>query len=173
MRDFLHHKIFITSFIAALLLGFLAWSFLRLNRGADELRAKLNDIQIKVLFNEQERKAIRLAQSTKDEYKSDLERISKIFVKKDQPIGLVEDLEGLAKASGNLFVIDLDENKSAEGKNLFFRVAVDGTQTSVIRYLKALELMPYKISVREMVFQKIDSEKATHRLSLLISVETL
>ena len=173
MRDIFSHKIFITSLISAVLLVSLIWSFLRLNSEADGLRAKLNDIQTKILFTEQERKAIRLAQITKDEYESDLKRISRIFVNKDQPIELVEDLESLAKASGNLFVIDLDENKSAEGKNLFFRIAVDGTQASVMRYLRALELMPYKISVSEMVFQKVDSEKATHRLSLLISAETL
>lgn len=172
MKDFFHHKIFITSFISVLLLGFLAWSFVRLNNWALTLRVKLNEIHADVFFAEHERKAVRLAEATIADREEDFGRINKIFVSKEKPVEFVEDLETLAKTSGNLFVIDLDENKSAEGKDLFFRLAVDGTQNSVTRYLKALELMPYNISIKELNFQRIDSDKSSHRMSLLISVES-
>ena len=173
MREFLHHKIFATSLVSLLVLTSLVWSFWKLNSLAVSLRAKLNEIHAEVFFNEHERKAIRLAEATIKEHQEDLARINKIFINKEKPVEFVEDLESLAKISGNLFVIDLDETKSAEGKDLFFRLAVDGNQASVTRYLKALELMPYKMSVKEAAFQRIDSDKATHRLSLLISVESI
>lgn len=173
MKEFVHHKIFITSVISIILLVFLVWSFLKLNNWAITLRAKLNEIHTDVFFAEHERKAVRLAEATIAAREEDLGRINRVFISKEKPVEFVEDLESLAKASGNLFVIDLDENKSAEGKDLFFRLAVDGNQASVTRYLKALEFMPYKISIKELNFQKIDSDKSSHRMSLLISVESI
>ncbi|MDP3710369.1 MAG: hypothetical protein Q8R29_01450 [bacterium] len=173
MKYFFHHKIFATSLIAVILLISLVWSFWKLNSLAVSLRTKLNEIHAEVFFAEHERKAIRLAEATMGERSDDLARINKVLINKEKPVDFVEDLEGLAKASGNLFVIDLDENKSGESKDLFFRLAVDGTEKSVMRYLKALELMPYKISIKELALQQIDSGKTTHRLSLLISAETL
>lgn len=116
----------------------------------------------------------------------DLSKINKFFVDRERPVGFIEDLEGIAKKTKNRIAIDFMETRS-KGKSLFFKLTIEGSESSTRKYLKLLELMPYKIRVEDLTFQKITiseiptfvrqpkgSEIAlSQRMVVLIQIDTL
>lgn len=117
----------------------------------------------------------------------DFAKISKFFIDRERPVDFIEGLEEMAKKTNNLIAIDFNEVQSKKSKNLFFKLTIEGNENSVRKYLKLLELMPYKIKVEALTFQKITTSEVpiffrqpkgsaatvSRRIIVLIQVDTL
>lgn len=166
----------------------LFWSFGRMGDKVEKLSASLTGIESRISSAEEERKTAELMKDFLKDNASDLEKIKGVSVTRDRPVEFVEKLEELAGQTNTLVSLDLDENKSRD-RDLFFRLAVDGNETTVRKYLKLLELLPYEIKVNEISLQKFASSaedflkpelkkrleeiRPTVRLFLFLNIKTL
>lgn len=169
----------ITVSIFGLVLG---WLFIRVKKASVALKETAD----KIALLETERKTARETQILFKVRAEDLTKINRFFVDRERPVEFIENLEKIAQKTKGQIVIDFDEGRSKE-KNLFFRLTVDGSEAGTRKYLKLLELMPYKIGVENVTFQKIIAgempafpsrpkvlkDTKSHRLTILIQVETL
>ena len=112
---------------------------------------------------------------------ADLERIKKFYLNPREPVAFVETLETVAKSTGNRITLTADEGTNSGG-GIIFRATLDGTQGSVVRFVRALERAPYLIHVQEISFQNVAAEKsggsgvslrAGARMIVIIRVRTL
>lgn len=184
---FIHRqKFFLTIAVATAGMGFFGWMMGWLLIQINEVGVTLRGVAEKMAKLEVERKTARGAHVFLKERAEDLAKINNFFVDRERPVEFIENLEEIAKKTKNQIVIDFDEGRSKE-RNLFFRLVVDGSEASIRKYLKLLELMPYKIKVGDLTFQKISvleqpaflsrsktlENPMSHRLVVLIQVETL
>jgi len=120
-----------------------------------------------------ERAGVRAVSLVADMRAADLERIKGFFVSRSEPVAFVETLEAVAKNTGNRITLTVDEGANP-GANLVFRATLDGTQGSVIRFVRALEYLPYLVHVQEISFQHVAADKsAGARMLVVIRARTL
>lgn len=93
---------------------------------------------------------------------NDLYRIGAFFVDRARPLDFVKSLQRAARMTGNFAEFTVDERASSGG-DLLFHASVEGTGRSVMRYMQALEVLPYIVSVEEMNFEKISAERRRSR----------
>lgn len=93
----------------------------------------------------------------------DLERINAFFVDRARPLDFVESLQRAARMTGNFAEFTVDERASSGG-DLLFRASVEGTGGSVMRYIQALEFLPYIVLMEEVNFEKIPAESRRPRV---------
>lgn len=176
MRLSPYQKLIATVIFALSLAGISVWIFGGLSASARNGITMLQEIESRIAILEGERKAARLFDSFSEERQEELGRIRRFFPNRERPVELIEELEKLARDTKNSISIDVDEGKSKIGKDLVFRLTVEGSQKSPRDYLKLLLLLPYEIRVEDMVFQKITtaqkdvSSLPTYRLLAVISV---
>lgn len=179
-------KFFLTIVLSLVGLSFLSLVLIILLNQAKTASAVLRRSAEKIAELEIKRKlADEMRVLIKDRVE-DLARINKFFVDRERPVDFIESLEEMAKKTKNRVAIDFNEARS-KSKNLFFKLTIEGSENSVRKYLKLLELMPYKIRVEDLTFQKITiSETPTfvrqpkgseipisQRIIVLIQVDTL
>lgn len=122
-----------------------------------------------------ERAGVRAVSLLSEERAADLERIRKFYVSRSEPVAFVEALEAAAKNTGNRITLAVDDGAHA-GANLVFRATLDGTQGSVIRFVRALEHLPYLVHAQEISFQHVVGDKSGGsgaRMIVIIRARTL
>lgn len=178
MRFSVYQKLVVTSIFVLFLAGAIIWGFWRLSASVRSGIMTLEEIESRIARLEAERKAARLFDSFSEGREEDMERIRRFSPNRERPVELIEELEQLARNTKNSISIDVDEGRSKAGRDLVFRLTVEGGKTGPRDYLKLLLLLPYEIRVEDMVFQKITtaqkdvSSLPTHRLLAVISVKT-
>lgn len=147
--------------------GAYFWMFGRIRN----LGILIEEDRVKILFLEEERKAVRGVDSLLSEREADVSRIKNFFVEPERVVEFIESIETLAKNTGNKISIDFDEAKSS-GENYYFRFTIDGTEKSVIGYLRATELYPALIRIQDFVLQRLvqSAEGPTRRLIINVAV---
>lgn len=178
-------KLFLVTGIYLAVLVFWGWGLAGLLQQVKDASITLRGLEEQIVLLEAKRKIAGDLQILLENRDKDLTKINSFLVSKDRPVGFIEDLEDAAKKTKNRVAIDFDETRS-KNKDIFFRLAIDGSEDSVLRYLKLLEFMPYKIKVEEVSLQKLTSQVYTslnlpkesevplsHHLGVLIKVETL
>ena len=180
-------KLILTFFLTALVVLLTGTGYFWLVSQIKNLEGSIRSIKSELILLEKERTAVRKINFWLEEKNSDVARIKKFFVERDEIVEFIETLEGLAKNSGNKIALDYDEFKS-QGEYLFFRLTADGTEKSVRRYLEAMEFLPYEIRTADIAFQKLTQGREntslaasgtkipeiiiTHRLIIGIMVKT-
>lgn len=106
-----------------------------------------------------ERAGVRAVSLLSGKRAADLERIKKFFVSRSEPVAFVETLETVAKDTGNRITFAVDEGAHA-GANLVLRATLAGTQGSMMRFVRALEHVPYLVHVQEISFQRVAADKS-------------
>lgn len=179
-------KLFLMIGVSLAVLAFWGWILAGLLQQVKNTSITLYGLEEKVADLEARRKAAGDIQILLQDRAKDLAKINNFSVSKERPVVFIEELEDVAKKTKNRVAIDFDEARS-KGKNIFFRLAIDGNENSVLRYLKLLEFMPYKIKVEEASLQRLTSAQIStsltlpkesevplsHHLEVLIRVETL
>lgn len=99
-----------------------------------------------------ERRRTRVSEGLLRDRQEDIRRISAFFAPRKSPIAFIEAAEGAAARTGNTIVLDADETASTETA-LRFRVTVQGGADHLLDFVRVLELLPYPIDIRDMVFQ--------------------
>lgn len=151
--------------------AFAARSVARGSAARSAIAARINDLA-------RERAAASAGSSRSRERSADLERIKNFFVRRSQPVAFVEQVEATAKHTGNIATLDADDQSGA-GDGLVFRITLEGTRKTVVRFVRALDSMPYLARVEEMNFQAVRAEEGESfapepgaRLLLTVRVRT-
>lgn len=122
----------------------------------DAVRAAIRE---KIAHRAEERNRARVAEELMRERADDLARITGFFVDRHSPVGFLEAVEDVAGRTDNTIAIDVDEALSGE-YTLHFRFAVAGGERDVLRFVQALELMPYRLRITEMALKNGSFESA-------------
>ena len=179
-------KLFLMMGISLTILVFWGWVLARLLQQVKNTNITLRELEEKVGELETRRKMAGDMQILFQDRAEDFSKIKSFSVNKERPVVFIEDLEDIARKTLNRIGINFDEGKSKD-KNIYFRLMVDGSEDSLLKYLKLLELLPYKIKVEEVSFQKLTSSEfsaalsipkesevpLSHRLEVLIGVDIL
>lgn len=164
---------------------FWGWILIWLLQQVKTSNITLRGMEEKITELEVKRKMASEIQTLLQDRAKDLARISSFSVDKERPVVFIEALEEAAKKSGNRVTIGFSEGKS-KNKDIFFQLVVEGSESSVLKYLKLLEFLPYKIKVEEVALQRLTTGvpallslpkeanvPLSHRLDISIKVETL
>ena len=117
-------------------------------------RYLLADIEAETRALEEERRMARSSSSVLEERKTETARIRKFFVDRERPVEFIENVEVLARTTGNEIVLGIDEGRKTPG-TLAFRFNLGGTPQSVWEYLSLLELAPYQITIEDLSFRRV------------------
>ena len=172
MTPLLHKfSVTLTAALAALAIFILVYAIL-LNGVRNGERAT-RDVEEKIASLKQEEQSARAAGTLLQERRADLARITAFLVPKDNPVVFIETIEDLAKTTGNRLELTLNEGGRRE-QELAFIALVEGTETSVTRYLRLLELLPYAITLDTVRFERVarDGENSGNRLTFGLRVRT-
>ena len=161
---------FFAVFAVAVFSGAYFWMFNQIGK----LGASVEEDRDKILFLEEEWKAVHRIDILLSKREADVLRIKNFFVEPEKVVEFIESMEALAKNIGNKISIDFDEAKSS-GENYYFRFTVDGTAEGVIGYLRALELYPAEIRIQDFIFQRLLQAVGgpTYRLIINVAVRKL
>lgn len=167
-------KFTLTLIISVVLVGALFWFYAYMTSSVRQAGSNLAEIEAEITSLEEERKQARIVERILEKRGEDIARVNAFLVSRERPIQFIEELEGLAKATGNLMALAVD-SPAGGGGDLLFRITLDGTEAGVSKYLKLFELLPYDIRIEDFSFQKItegDKPAGTDtRLTLQIGVK--
>lgn len=180
----LTHRAFIKILIPMALTVALGWTNWKMYSVLTVARDTIQEIEKKIAAMEEQKRSAKRFQNLRIERREDIDRINSFFVNKEKPVEFIEDLEELARNTKNRLLLSVDS--TATGNILKFRIEIEGTQESVFRYLKLLELVPYEAYITDISMSKIIGSRgpvsqleksgavalATTKLGLALKVRT-
>ncbi len=172
MKFNLRQKFLATVIVASLLVGVFGWLYVSMVSAVRRADSGLLKVEASIAGLERERRQARIFERTAEEREKDLARIENFFIDHERPLELIERLEGLAKVTGSLIALNV-ESPTAGGRDLNFRITLDGFESNVAKYVRLFELLPYEIKVQELILQKVEgSRESDSRLTMLVVVKT-
>ncbi len=153
-------KLILAALAALCVLGSASWGFWRVTRAVRRSDFVLGEIQSKIDGLVDERRRAQVLEAVLEKRKRDLGRITEFFVDRERPIAFIEAVERAAAATGNTIAIDVDEGAGG-GQVLLFRFTAEGTEANLLRYVRLLETLPYKLEIGEITYQKIPSDSSS------------
>ena len=153
MRFTPKQKLIVAGAVSALVLGLAWWGFWRLAVGVWQRDFVLGELQSKIEAMREDRERARDLAVILERRKSDLDRIDKFFVNRERPVAFIEAIERLGAATGNKIAIDVAEARD-DGQRLGFRLTLEGGENNLLRYVRLLETLPYKLEMEETFFQR-------------------
>lgn len=165
MRILPVQKFILTLALSGLLVLSCGWLFLKLAGSVYSAEANLSLVESKILMLEDDFKNARSLQKTLRNRSTDIENINNFFVDPSSPVTFIEELESLAKATKNIIALEIRD--SQKRNILVFGVTLEGSESSVLKFLRLLEVLPYGIEVEDMSYQKLNIESGN--LSFLVT----
>lgn len=111
-----------------------------------DLRQKIEDLA-------DERRRARVSEGLLRGRESDIARITAIFANRRSPVAFIEAIERAAAETGSTIVVDIDEGASTD-VSLRFRLSLEGGEQGLLNFVRTLELMPAKVAIRDITYQK-------------------
>ena len=146
-------KLITTSIIWVGIVGLLAYLFITLNSRI--FHFPMIKVQTEAQLSRLEAKtaeARRLAGLFRDR-QEDFNQLSQFFVDRQQPVDFIEKLENLGREIGVSPTLLADEGRSKKD-SLFFQISAEGSESSLRHFLRALELLPYDLTIQEFSFER-------------------
>ncbi|MDZ4299800.1 MAG: hypothetical protein U1A26_02675 [Candidatus Sungbacteria bacterium] len=141
--------IIVSALIVAGLVGMLWWLW----RMIEVSRAMLEESQSRAAILKDQRSQARILAGLLKKRADDLERVRALLILyRDRPVAFVEAIEALAQRTGTFVKLTIDSNNQ-EAMILAFHAVITGSEASVRTMLRAVELMPYHVSIDELRFQ--------------------
>lgn len=156
MRLIIYKNLILASLLSLVSVGILGWLFWLMLGFVQGAEINILELKNKISSLEKDIKQAGQLELIQKERTQDFARLEKFFADKERPIEFIETLEKVAKDSKNEISISFDENKSKNGK-LFFKLNIIGNETSILQYLKLLELISYPLGVENLTWQKIET----------------
>lgn len=150
-------KLIAASAAACLILAGAGWGFWRVTRAVWRSDFVLGETQSKIDGLADERRQARALEMILESRKEDLTRIAEFFADRERPIAFIESVERAAAASGNKIAIDAEEG-AGDPEALRFRITAEGTEAGLLRYVRLLEALSYKLEMEEITYQKTQSD---------------
>lgn len=154
-------RLIFISVISLVLVGGALFAFWYMAESVIRSRGVSVDIQSQLDALTRERADAKVVERLLGERKKDRIRIKEFYADAKQPVAFFEDIEALARASGNTLAIDLDEGRS-DARHLGLRLTLEGEEKSLLAYVRLLERVPYHVEITEVLYQNLASE-ASHR----------
>lgn len=149
---------FATLAAGSAILTLTAYSFLWLAGRITNYHTTLAALDEKIAVLETRRLQARRGEQILTRRIKDFERVKASFVSRARPVALVEYVENLAVRTGNTLVLEIIE--SAPPDELALRLTAEGAVETVQKFVQLIELMPYQISIDELIFQRLDGALA-------------
>ncbi len=156
---------------AALVLLTLVYGILL--KGVRDGERAIRDVEQGIAFLKNGEESARAVAALLQERRRDIGRITAFLIDRESPVSFIETIEGLARTTGNRLELTLNENSRRE-QELAFIAMVEGTESSVMRYLRLLELLPYAITYDTMRLERVPLGEGVigHRLTVGFRVRT-
>lgn len=154
MRLTPRQNIILTLILALVAVSPFGWVYVSMAASVANASASLREIGGRIAALEEERRQVRALEKMLEDRGADFARIDAFFVNRDRPVDFIEQVEDLARRTQNTLVLGVEGPADNSGE-LGFRLTIDGSQSTVSRYLKLFELLPYALRVEDLVFQRI------------------
>jgi len=174
MRISLRARFIVTTVVALLLSLIAVLAYLQLFFSIRGIKTVFAALETKIALAEKERKSSRLDSTLLETRAEDLKRINNFLIDRENPLPFIEAVEMLAKNTQNRLSLDFAETESKQ-EGIAFRLTTEGSEPNVLRFLSLLEVMPYDIEIRDVIFQRTYTESKNIQavlLTVLISAET-
>ncbi|TSC78229.1 MAG: hypothetical protein G01um101433_346 [Parcubacteria group bacterium Gr01-1014_33] len=140
------------SVLLVLLLGAVAFGFVAISGRVLRFGTFRQSIRERIEVLEGKQEEARKLSLIFREHRSEFDRMKKSFIDPQSPIGFVEQIEALGRATGNSVSFLVDEGKS-DARSFLFNVEVKGTRENIVRMVRALEVFPYSLAFEEIRFR--------------------
>lgn len=111
-------------------------------------------------------------ENTIKEIGDDLNLLSESVIKKEEEIVFIEFIESLAKENNlNLIIASVDEIKKDVFNELNFKIAVEGTWTSVMKFVSLLENSKYRLIFKQMSISLIENTSVSRSQKWRASID--
>lgn len=146
------NKKFIISFVLIIALNLIAvLGCLYLYSGIRTQREAMRQDMKNLALLEKKAQNIQLLESQSEKLKTDAQKIEPVFLKEENIVGFIENLENLGKDAGvsvELSAVRMDEKNS---KAPHFDLILKGSFNALFHYIVLLENLPYQI-----IFEKLN-----------------
>lgn len=153
MKFFSQGKLIAVSMASALMIGICGWGWWWFCARVLADDAARSGIRQKIERLAASRASAHAFAEFRDARQEDLSRIGAFFSDRSRPIALLQALEALGRATGNQIMIDIDD-ASSDDKYLAFRVSIEGSEQSILRYVRLLEHIPYQTKITAMNYER-------------------
>lgn len=150
-------KFAVTVVAAATAVLLAAWGFGNAAAGIAGGGAARAAVREKIAHRAEERRRAKLSEAVMAHRADDVARIAAFPISRASPVAFLEAVEGMAARTGATVAIDVDEGRTTE-TSLRFRFTVEGIEQNVLRFVQALELLPYRLDILEMGLQNTSPE---------------
>ncbi|MFA5134719.1 MAG: type 4a pilus biogenesis protein PilO [Patescibacteria group bacterium] len=146
------YKIYILSIItAAVTVCLLFFITIPFYTKVSELTESINGKRIQLASFQQQRENIEQTRTEYNTIKTDIESVSKIFIKEDNVLEIISTLEEIALTNNIIQSISMG-TFSTEGitRRLDVTLSLQGTWNHIIQYLSSIERLDYYISMSDL-----------------------
>lgn len=145
-------KLILASACWTLAAGLLAFGVISFHARIKNFGEVLGAAHAKVEDFEEKREDTKRLSLFFKEHKADVERMQRFFIDSQHPIDFIEELERIARQTGNSISLAVDEGTRKEGA-LLFHVSAEGKEGGLRRMLEAFEFIPYASGIESVTFQ--------------------
>lgn len=150
-------KLIITIVLSTLAVAGSFFLFLKIFGETEKNTREKADIAAEISASEEKRTLLGNAQIMLTQNKDAIARIKNIYVDGDNPVEFIEEIERLARMTHNNLLLDISHAASDE-KHLGFEITLEAVEKNTLDFLTLLELLPHKITVTKINFQKLGPE---------------
>lgn len=162
-------KIYILSGTALIIfIILLVFVIVPLHNQINSYNDEIYDQRVQLTIQKQQRENIEKTQLDYNKIKNEVDKISKVFIQKDNTLDLISDLETIAAQKNIEQKIAITSNsETAPSNTLDLEISLTGPFTAIVQYLVELERFDYYVVIDNLNF--ISQESGT---SLQFSAHT-
>jgi len=162
-------KIYILSSTALIILFvLLVFVIIPFHNQINSYNNEIYDQRVQLAIQKQQRENIEETQRDYNKIKNEVDKISKVFIRKDKTLNLISDLEIIAAQKNIDQKIAITSNaETAPSNTLDLKISLTGSFTNIVQYLVKLEKLDYYVVIDDLNF--INQENGT---SLQFSAHT-
>ena len=168
MKKSSHIIYWLTITTALLISAAVFYGYIFFWRQLEGLRSRIQSIksEITMAITQQERsKELARILKIRDH---DISRFKNVYIDGIRPIQFIEAVESLAEKNDVRVVLNIVEQKKTEHR-IVFNLDIDGSETTVRRFVRLLELMPYLVTVKSAQLE-ITAGKANASSAKMLAV---
>jgi len=158
-------KIYLTIFLfSSLSLCLIFFLILPLLREIKESARLLISEKEKIISLKERVEKLKEFESFHQDLDKNLEKVNKLFIQPEVPIGFIEFLEKTAKdckAKITISSFSFSKKKKENWQPISFQIKIKALPQDCLRFLEKIENSPYLIKIQNLNMKKIKTEKET------------
>lgn len=143
----------------------LSLAFVRVSLHVIEVKKTLLTIEENVRTLESYRRQAINAQKLLETRSEDIARVQALQIDPERPLNFIQQVEALAEKTKTLVTLDA-QSLSAGSKGLSLRATIEGTDARARAMLGLLTLLPYRVDIQNIFFQRVENKDAPIRITV-------